>query len=339
LDISPEPGGGGDNGDCDKAASSLFLWFDGVNNEWWHDQSPSTRIAAGTIWGFSGHDVPDASTGTDENDALIRLTIEIENELTTSEKQALAIKYAPRLYFDAGEKHYPSSIEEILQHSVLKPGGGGADIPSPSITDLLNHNRYDSVIELKPTGKSDWEAASSHPLTIYSNVFTTMDGEIVVQYWFLYIYNGWPARSHEGDLEMIQLIIPQSNNPLSATPESVGYSVHNFGYKTTWAEASSAGLPNVYIAYGSHASYWWGGGTFFDSHWGDGISIPDTASYIHLFTADDDWLKFTGGMWGSGAGDGPVFRHSQPDYLDPARRTAYMWLNPLYWQSLWGGRP
>src|SRR5262249_6255928 len=77
---------------------------------------------------------------------------------------------------------------------------------------------------------------------------------IVLQYWFFYLYNDAPNK-HEGDWEMVSYKLdPSGDTPV---PVSAGYSSHENGYQRTWPNVGKTqkGRPIVYIARGSHASY------------------------------------------------------------------------------------
>lgn len=76
----------------------------------------------------------------------------------------------------------------------------------------------------------------------------------VLQYWFFYPYNYF-YNCHEGEWEMIQVILNlRSNEPIKIT-----YSAHHGGTTFNWddpeVEKMSGTHPVVYVASGSHASY------------------------------------------------------------------------------------
>jgi hypothetical protein len=86
---------------------------------------------------------------------------------------------------------------------------------------------------------------------------------IVLQYWLFYYDNplilpptpvGTFWQSHEGDWEVVNVILDSSNEPLEA-----GYSQHCSGQRKAWAnvEKSPAGSthPVAYVALGSHSNY------------------------------------------------------------------------------------
>ena len=106
-------------------------------------------------------------------------------------------------------------------------------------------------------------------------------GWVVVQYWFFYVYNNWRsgfsgANDHEGDWEMITVYLAEreANGAIYATdewteqaldelfqPEWVAYAAHDYSgddLRRRWDDPELEkidGHPVVYVAAGSHASY------------------------------------------------------------------------------------
>jgi hypothetical protein len=85
------------------------------------------------------------------------------------------------------------------------------------------------------------------------------NGRLWLQYWFWYFYNDYQlalgAGTHEGDWEVIQLRIHQDRDE----PDVAVYAQHRHGEKRTWEDVEkldgSPDTPVVYVARGSHASY------------------------------------------------------------------------------------
>jgi len=82
----------------------------------------------------------------------------------------------------------------------------------------------------------------------------------VLQYWFFYPYNDFAGDRHEGDWEMIQIILDESTRqPLPSPKYSITYSQHGGGKTRTWDDPAVEKVkdthPIVYVAEGSHASY------------------------------------------------------------------------------------
>lgn len=96
------------------------------------------------------------------------------------------------------------------------------------------------------------EKALSEPV-VYGRFFA--GPPIVLQYWYLYIYNDAPNK-HEGDWEMVQIQMSDGAEG-EPVPDRAGYSGHAGGYSREWkdVEKRADGRPFVYIARGSHAAY------------------------------------------------------------------------------------
>lgn len=95
--------------------------------------------------------------------------------------------------------------------------------------------------------KADPEAG--HPVA-YGRVAET-PGRIVLQYWYLYIYNDAPNK-HEGDWEMVSIEL----NRDTLEPLQVGFSGHTSGARRAWAGVRRDGdRPYVFVSRGSHAAY------------------------------------------------------------------------------------
>lgn len=162
---------------------------------------------------------------------------------------------------------------------------------------------------------------------IYGRIVPLDFGYTILQYWFFYYYNSHPFGDHEGDWEMVQLYLDLNQQPVSAT-----YAQHTSGERCDWihVQRTSDGRPIVYVAIGSHASYFSSG-----THlWQAGAAADDTngqvqvsPSVVEVPTHASDtpsWMQWPG-HWG-GTGDrgsdsprGPV-QHGQ-------------WETPVDWQT------
>jgi hypothetical protein len=117
-----------------------------------------------------------------------------------------------------------------------------------------------------PSGGQDcyaaaWRAGSGGN-AIYGRVVRTQS-RIVLQYWLFYYDNvlflpvaglGTFWQSHEGDWEVVNVILGKNEAPLKAA-----YSQHCSGQKLAWGNVRKAPArsthPLVYVALGSHANY------------------------------------------------------------------------------------
>lgn len=161
----------------------------------------------------------------------------------------------------------------------------------------------------------------------------TVTGGWTLQYWLFYYNNpktwpvgapaGWGA--HEGDWEMVQVQLDADLEPTHAS-----YAQHGWGEKCEWDSVERhLDHPVVYVAEGSHASYFTAGfhqnpnpekpwELSSDSADGEGdVAVP---SVVDVGGAAPGWLLWPGRWGGStGAGDsplGPAFQGMKWD--DPA---------------------
>jgi hypothetical protein len=92
---------------------------------------------------------------------------------------------------------------------------------------------------------------------MYGRAKEDSDGHLWLQYWFFYFYNDYNLAGgiglHEGDWEMVQLRMHERE------PDLALYAQHRWAERRTWDEVDrlegSPDTPLVYVARGSHASY------------------------------------------------------------------------------------
>ncbi|MFW9911265.1 MAG: PKD domain-containing protein [Candidatus Thorarchaeota archaeon] len=277
----------------------------------------------------------DGSTSDDEDDAAVRYTIYPDYELSYQEQMTLAEQFSPRLSFDVTETWRPRDIRDLLEHADMRNSSGGIVDSTPTPEELADHAGTGDYLDLDDSYHS--QDSSDYGLKIYSHVFTTYRNFVVVQYWFFYIYDDW-VNNHEGDWEMIQLILPPKGTSAveNLVPEVAGYSWHNHIERSGWVFdvlSLFTTHPVVFVEKGSHASgFVPPGGTYLPE---------DMSQYSIELINNDGWLRFDG-LWGepgpSGfAGPpGPVFRSGwilAPPHFPGTYGlyTAYMWTDPIFW--------
>jgi len=85
---------------------------------------------------------------------------------------------------------------------------------------------------------------------------TVADDDVSVQYWFCYYYDDW-ENQHEGDWEGICIFLRRDGTDFKAVGTS--YYAHETGTRRHWEDVERTGSgiahPLVYVAAGSHASY------------------------------------------------------------------------------------
>jgi hypothetical protein len=147
-------------------------------------------------------------------------------------------------------------------------------------------------------------ASPSYRDKVYGRVIHTASGFTILQYWFFYYRNpkNYPGGGeHEGDWEMAQVWLDSSYRPTGAD-----YAQHNGGEGCSWdkVQVTPYGRPIVYVARGSHASYFNPGfkATNLDYAYGDSSESGENLSLVDI-TTFPKWV-FWPGVWG-GSGNSP----------------------------------
>ncbi len=244
-------------------------------------------------------------------------------------------QYAPVLYFEGEEQTYPIDVAFHLDNSMLYSfDGETSKLLDDSITSIEIANVTDefyfldnihgelrdaeSIISNYNQQKNDYD------ITVYYRE-TNQFGKTIIQYWLFYAYNNGELNVHEGDWEMIQIIIE------SDTPSEVMYSQHHSGQQTTWNDVEKTGThPHVYVARGSHANYLrsYSGklGVASDIVGSNGV-VLDSNKYTLVELSDQGWLTYAG-RWGEvdsiqdtvlgfSGPPGPMYREDGQIWSDP----------------------
>jgi hypothetical protein len=288
---------------------------------------------------------------------LTSITLRNANAQTPQE---LADQFSPVLRFTSGEKFYPTSVDYIITSSALKmraTDGSSATInnnPTPSNlgsyagSDLFLNNKletFDNIAE-------DY-AEKADTIGYYAYVRIVTSGSTkTIQYWLFYAFNNGPLNNHQGDLEVIQIFLDNSNNPQQAL-----YSQHGAGENAAWADVEKQDThPIVYVAQGSHANFFrpYQGkmGIESDIVSNDGKTIPPTDLNLVMLgeqgshPPEQSWLDFAGrwGYWGTDedvalgrAGPlGPIFSQDGIKWASPqAYLDTTMNVNGTYFILAW----
>lgn len=157
--------------------------------------------------------------------------------------------YAPIFYFEREECCYPVDVSYLF-----------GDLPVLNIISILKTIEIEGQIIYyfdNPAGSVDDDGVitdyrnkmSQHGYTVYYNV-SSSDGSTVIQYWMFYAFNKGEHNRHEGDWEMVQVVIPSNGD------KWVAYSQHYSGQRANWdlVEKQKNHI-KVYVARGSHANY------------------------------------------------------------------------------------
>jgi RsiW-degrading membrane proteinase PrsW (M82 family) len=208
---------------------------------------------------------------------LFIIPSQIEATLSQDEQflddQELVTRYAPVLYFHPAELFRPQSVEVLVNTARLRRNRQTwLDVNvlrEVSLSDLLEFKDADYNLDawLGDEGTSDYKNYSAHrdyyesvlspdaggpPIVTYAHVQRDEDSNrIILQYWLFYYYNDW-FNKHEGDWEMVQVILNGT-----AVPEWVVLSQHHGGTRRHWStvQVEEETHPAVYVALGSHANY------------------------------------------------------------------------------------
>ena len=187
----------------------------------------------------------------------------------------IARRFAPVLYFHPAEVFRPQSVDVILNTARLSQARRNwiniNILSEVSLDDLLIYTDPSYALDAwyGDEGSSDYKNYSAHrdyyenvlspgaggpPITTYARVTRSGDADITIQYWLFYYYNDW-FNKHEGDWEMIEVILDRDQTPLW-----VILSQHHGGTQRGWEETQieDESHPAVFVALGSHANYFWG---------------------------------------------------------------------------------
>jgi hypothetical protein len=182
------------------------------------------------------------------------------------------------------------------------------------------------------------------PPVIYAHVFSDPDdpATLVLQYWFFYLYNDWNDR-HEGDWEMIQLFFdaPDARSAIGTEPRLVAFAQHEGAEVSDWSDdvlqVVDGTRPVVYVAAGSHASYFqaerWFGKSAQSGFGCDDTRAPSEDVSPEVVLLDDDALPTWAGFRGHWGEKQPSFNNGP---TGPNMKT--QWTNPVRWVDEEGRR-
>ena len=251
----------------------------------------------------------------------------------------IAEQYAPILYFEQGETCYPVDVSYHIDNSYLYQFTGDEPLlidESPSDLNLSAYVTGDYYLD-NMLGTTDDE----NIIQDYQNKLSTLGyrvychihqsgGTTVVQYWMFYAFNKGELNQHEGDWEMVQVVLS------GGTPTDVMYSQHHGGQRATWDQVERDGdHVRVYVARGSHANYLrsYSGkfGVASDIVGANG-KILESGDYTLELLESQDWLSFAG-RWGEFDNYDDVFRGKVGPQGPMYRENGVMWNSPIDWSN------
>ncbi len=266
--------------------------------------------------------------------------------LDSKEKQ-LALTYEPYLHFPDGEKFFPTDANYHIQNSVLYMKSGeintliqgsptASNIAQYTTEDYFLNNTLGGFEEIAQDYKQNRESFGDK---IYAHV-TSEAGYIVVQYWFFYAFNPGTLNQHQGDWEMIEIVLDSTETPLYAV-----YAQHHAGEMAEWKDVEKVDEthPRVYVALGSHASYFrpYQGKLGMESDIvGNAYTLkPEDLEIVNLgekgtgnHPSSQDWLEF-GGRWGNWDKRVDTFMGGAGPSGPGQGENSEKWLNPVSWGS------
>jgi hypothetical protein len=167
---------------------------------------------------------------------------------------------------------------------------------------------------------------------LYGHVVGDGD-DMWLQYWFFYFYNDYnligpfiKAGLHEGDWEMVQVHLDRG------VPDHAVYAQHKLAEGRDWRQVDvlpGSQRPIVYVARGSHASYY-EPGTQWTGHWFDHADGKRRSPELTLEVVDESqsafrWLRWPGHWGDTKAGgnpldsDSPTGPAAHPQWADPLK--------------------
>lgn len=244
----------------------------------------------------------------------------------SADKKVLLERHRPLLKYDSNESYFADSAEEwtnwkdnrLLKGETLlaaaTPGDGAAQLSLA----FLGPDEYADKVAAERTDlidcKGDDYAKAAHELHQDPRYRNRMYGHAVeskgrwwLQYWFFYFFNDFNlighlvrAGLHEGDWEMIQLRLGEDEKPDYAV-----YAQHNGAEVRRWDQVDvlpGTERPLVYVARGSHASYFSPGKHQLGPVWADFADGKRRSPDVKLEIVDEQapewrWLLWPG-HWG-----------------------------------------
>ena len=226
-------------------------------------------------------------------------------ENDTNSDFELAERYLPYLHYTLDETYTKTiTIESVLPHVDLVNGPSSLPKPMVTVDELINPQWNSSDAYLDFDGGNRWELGNIFRYvvcpentcvsTVYARVHPVQNSsETVIQYWLFY-YGNPGINYHEGDWEMVQVVLGALDEPIYAV-----YSRHGEAAKRLWQDVDKCSdgqydHPCVYVAQGSHASYFRRGRYGLDYA---GSTLIETNPAVILIPDNQPWLDFKG-RWG-----------------------------------------
>ncbi|HEX5925686.1 MAG TPA: hypothetical protein VFY45_17770 [Baekduia sp.] len=275
--------------------------------------------------------------------------------MADADHQRLLRRFRPALLYDSQEAYFADHPAQM----VVNPGnilrrkdGKGARTDdgtltlatlAPTYVDGEKASKHDVLaIAGKDYRKQYAALRESHPELrnhIVARARRDSEQRLWLQYWLWYFYNDYRLAAdyglHEGDWELVQLRLGDDEDPDAAQPDYAVYAQHAKAQRRPWDQVhkdpDNADAAQVYVARGSHASYFHAG-VFPTEVWADVCDAGRPSPPSTLLIIGDhpqDWAGWPG-RWGdttanttgldksltSNSPDGPC---RKPHFQDPMK--------------------
>ncbi|KYK21228.1 hypothetical protein AYK21_05100 [Thermoplasmatales archaeon SG8-52-2] len=259
---------------------------------------------------------------------VVFLMISVSFAGLTCSADGIADTYAPIFYFEGEETCYPIDAQYHLDNSIEKwvdellPGTYFYDNTHGTIKDEGVINHYKSVMD-------------SYGYTVYYRTYEDFaTSSTVIQYWIFYAFNKGELNQHEGDWELVQVVVDDFDGPVW-----VAYSQHHSGQRASWSQVEKEGNHiKVYVARGSHANYlrsYSGKLGIASDIVGANGKVLNYNEYTLESLDNQIWIDFEG-RWGEVAdNEADAIEASILGQAGPPgpkyREEGNMWDDPIYW--------
>jgi hypothetical protein len=256
-------------------------------------------------------------------------------------------RHLPVLKYDSHENYFADSAAEWTDNPgnrLLAEDGRELAVAGDRLSlDFLGDSYPDGTAAAKadcisdPTRDYPQQARALHANADYANlVYGHVVGEgndIWLQYWFWYFYNDYNlighfihAGLHEGDWEMIQIHLRDGS------PDHAVYAQHTVAEGRDWRQVDivpGTERPIVYVARGSHASYF-EPGTQWTGHWFDHADGKRRSPKLKLVVAGESDPGFRWLLWPGHWGDTKKKGNNPLDSDSPTGPAVHdQWTDPL----------
>ncbi len=260
-------------------------------------------------------------------------------DITKAADEDTAREFSPILYFERDETCFPVDVSYHIDNSYLYEVENSQPISiSPTEEELSTYVSDEYYLDNQKGSVNDndiikdYQNSRSNSYTIYARVYSA-GGSTVIQYWMFYAFNPGTMNQHEGDWEMVQVVVSDG------IPEKVMVSQHYSGQIATWDQVEKEGSHvNVYISRGSHANYlrsYSGVIGIANDIVGSGGKKLTSSEYDIVILDSQPWLDF-GGRWGwyginEEEADKSLLLGQAGPHGPKFREDGFMWENPLGW--------